>query len=75
MDGRGHDPMTFKRNLQSFGYSLLIRVWSACLFFGQIGGKDATLLPEMLFFDFYLSIQHFNQKSAIGVKFPRKNFP
>jgi len=38
--------MTFKRNLQSLGYSLLIPGWSACLFFGQIGGKGATLLPE-----------------------------
>jgi len=48
MDGRGHDPMTFKRNLQSLGYSLLIRGWSTCLFFGQPGGKGATLLPVIL---------------------------
>jgi hypothetical protein len=35
MDGRGHDPMTFKRNLHSFGVSPLILGGSACLFLKQ----------------------------------------
>jgi len=35
MDGRGHDPMTFKRNLHSLAVLLLIRGGSACPLFRQ----------------------------------------
>jgi hypothetical protein len=42
----------------------------------SIGGiVNAMLLPEVVFFSFYSSMQHFNRKSAIGVKFSRRFFP
>jgi hypothetical protein len=42
----------------------------------SIGGiVNAMLLPEVVFFSFYSSMQHFKRKSAIGVKFPRRFFP
>jgi len=46
-DEGGHDPMTFKRNLQSLAVLLLILGRSACLFFGQMRVRHATLLPEI----------------------------
>jgi len=49
MDGRGHDPMSFKRNLQSLAVLLLILSRSACLFLGQTGGQGATLYRETFY--------------------------
>jgi hypothetical protein len=59
MDGRGHDPMTFKRNLQSLVVLLLILGRSACLFFGQMRVHHATLLPELLILESNPIIQAF----------------
>jgi hypothetical protein len=36
--------------------------------------SEQELLPEILFFNFYLSIQHSNHKSTREAKFPRKFF-
>jgi hypothetical protein len=68
MDGRGHDPMTFKRNLQSLAVLLLVHGRSACLFFGQTGGKGATLLPERVIFEFCPSIRSFKWQSIIFIE-------
>jgi len=43
-------------------------------FLDNQGAYNAMLLREILFFDFYSAMQHFNRKSAIGVKFPRRLF-
>ena len=42
----------------------------------SVGGiVNAMFFPEILFFSFYSSMQPFNRKSAMGVKFPKRFFP
>jgi hypothetical protein len=60
-DEGGHDPMIFKRNLQSLAVLLLILGRSACLFLRQTGVKDAMLLPEMLILVSSFRVQHFKR--------------
>ena len=45
MDGRGHDPMAFKRNLHSLEYPILIRGWSTAYFLGKQEVYDAMFFP------------------------------
>ena len=61
MDGKGHDQMTFKRNLHFLGVPLLIDGRSACLFFRQTRVHDAMLLPEREIFEFYPTMQLSNE--------------
>jgi hypothetical protein len=42
---------------------------------GKQGVRDAMFLPEITFFNSCSYIQHFNRKSTIGLKFPRKFLP
>jgi hypothetical protein len=72
MDGRGHDPMTFKRNLHSLAVLLLIRGGSACLFLRQTKDRDAMFLlkharlnsvPELKISNRYLQ---FGQSAGSG---------
>jgi hypothetical protein len=73
MDGRGHDPMTFKRNLQSLTVLLLILGRSAWLFFRQTRVSDAMLLPVMPFLLFLssckISISNKRNKSKALIAF------
>jgi hypothetical protein len=62
-DGGRHDPMTFKRNLQSLAVLLLILGRSACLFFGQMRVHHATLLPEVPKVRIHVPIPDFNWQS------------
>jgi len=43
MDGKGHDPMTFKRNLHFLGVPLVIHGGPTCLFFRQTGGRGCNI--------------------------------
>jgi hypothetical protein len=45
MDGRGHDPMTFKRNLHSLTFLQLIHGGFTAYFLRKEGVYDAMLLP------------------------------
>jgi hypothetical protein len=67
-DERGHDPMTFKRNLQSLAVLLLVLGRSACLFFGQMGVHHATLLSVINKTPIFPSNADFNQISSVWAK-------
>jgi hypothetical protein len=46
MDKRGHDPMTFKRNLHSLGYSRSLAARLPSYFLGNQGGNDSIFFPK-----------------------------
>jgi hypothetical protein len=62
MGGRGHDPMTFKRNLHSLAVLLLILCGSACLFLRQTGVRDAMFLPEIIASPIFENGVYYDQK-------------
>jgi hypothetical protein len=67
MDGRGHDPMTFKRNLHSFGVSPLILGGSACLFLKQPKSRRCDVTSCTFHSLFFEKGVYFNCKYAMGI--------
>ena len=61
-------PLGHERNLHFFEYSVLIRDRSACLFFRQPRGNNATLLPVIVSLKFRPAMRYFTWKSIKSEK-------
>ena len=59
IEGKGGNPKPFQKKSSFFGYPMLIRAESVCLFFKQPRGSNAMLLPARVIFEFCRSIRSF----------------